>query len=210
MIRILVVDDHTIVREGLKQIIADTPDLVVAGEAGNGQEALEKVTAGQWDVVVLDISIPGPNGLVVLQQIKNEHPGLPVLVLSMHGEEQYAMRVLKGGAAGYLTKDSAPDHLITAIRKVARGGKYVSPSLMEKFVSELGRDVEKPQHEILSDREFQVLCMIAGGKTLTGIAGDLGLSVKTVSTHRTRLLKKMGMKNNADIIHYALRNGLVK
>lgn len=210
MIRILVVDDHTIVREGLKQILADTPDLIVAGEAGSGQEALEKVTAGQWDVVVLDISMPGPNGLVVLHEIKSQYPSLPVLVLSMHGEEQYAVRVLKGGAAGYLTKESAPEQLITAIRKVARGNKYVSPTLMEKFVSELGTDVQKPQHETLSDREFQVLSMIAAGKTLTEIAGDLGLSVKTVSTHRTRMLKKMRLKNNADIIHYALRNELVR
>lgn len=210
MIKILIVDDHAIVRQGLKQILADIPDLVVAGGASNGQEALEMVRAGHWDVVVLDISLPGPNGLIVLRQLKSRYPRLPVLVLSMHAEEQYAVRALKAGAAGYLTKESAPEQLITAIRKVASGGKYVSPALMEKFVSEVGTTLKKPRHETLSDREFQVLCMIGAGKTLTEIAQDLRLSVKTVGTHRTRILKKMQLKNNAVLIHYALRTGLVK
>lgn len=210
MIKILIIDDHAIVRQGLKQILADIPDLVVADGASNGQEALEMVRAGHWDVVVLDISLPGPNGLVVLRQLKSRYPRLPVLVFSMHAEEQYAVRVLKAGAAGYLPKESAPEQLITAIRKVASGGKYVSPALMEKFVSEVGTPLKKPRHETLSDREFQVLCMIGAGKTLTEIAQDLRLSVKTVSTHRTRILKKMQLKNNAVLIHYALRTGLVK
>ena len=210
MTRILVVDDHAIVRQGLKQILADTPDLVVAGEASTGQEALEKVRGGEWDVVVLDITLPDRSGLTVLEQLKTQHPELPVLVLSMHGEEQYALRVLKAGAAGYLPKESAPEQLVSAIHKVARGGKYVSPTLMERFVSELGADPHKPRHEILSGREFQVLCMIAGGKSLTQIAEDLGISVKTISTHRTRMLKKMHLKTNADVIHYAIRTGLVK
>jgi DNA-binding NarL/FixJ family response regulator len=210
MTKILVVDDHAIVRQGLKQILADTPDLVVAGEASTGQEALEKVRTGQWDVVVLDISLPDRSGLTVLEQLKTQYPDLPVLVLSMHAEEQYAVRVMKAGAAGYLPKESAPDQLVSAIHKVARGGKYVSPTLMEKFVSDLGADPEKPRHEILSAREFQVLCMIAGGKSLTEIAEDLGVSVKTISTHRTRMLKKMGLKTNADLIHYAIRTGLVR
>lgn len=210
MIKVLIVDDHAIVREGLKQILADAPDLEVTGEASSGGEALERVRAGHWDVVVLDISLPGINGLVVLQQIKRQYPELPVLVLSMYGEEQYAVRTLKAGAAGYLTKEAAPQELVTAIRKVGNGGKYMSPSLMEKMVSELATDLGKPKHETLSDREFQVLCMIADGKTLTGIGEDLGLSVKTVSTHRARMLKKMRLKSNAELIHYAIRFGLVK
>lgn len=210
MIKILVVDDHAIVRQGLKQILAEFPDLEVAGEASDGQQALEKVRKGPWEVVVLDISLPGQNGLVVLEQIKSECPGLPILVLSIHAEEQYAFRALKAGAAGYLTKESAPDQLVSAIQKVAGGGKYVSPLLMEKMISDLGTDPKKLLHETLSDREFQILCMIASGKSLTGIAEDLGLSVKTVSTHRTRILKKMRLKNNAELIHYAIHNGLVK
>lgn len=210
MTKILVVDDHAIVRQGLKQILADTPDLVVAGEASTGQEALEKVRTGQWDVVILNISLPDRSGVTVLEQLKTQYPDLPVLVLSMHAEEQYAVRVMKAGAAGYLPKESAPDQLVSAIHKVARGGKYVSPTLMEKFVSDLGTDPKKPRHEILSAREFQVLCMIAGGKSLTEIAEDLGVSVKTISTHRTRMLKKMELKTNADLIHYAIRTGLVR
>lgn len=210
MIKVLIVDDHAIVREGLKQVLADAPDLEVTGEASSGEEALEKVRAGHWDVVVLDISLPGINGLVVLQQIKRQYPDLPVLVLSMYGEEQYAVRTLKAGAAGYLTKETAPQELVTAIRKVGNGGKYMSPSLMEKMVSDLATDLKKPKHETLSDREFQILCMIAAGKTLTGIGEDLGLSVKTVSTHRARMLKKMRLKSNAELIHYAIRYGLVK
>ena len=210
MIKVLIVDDHAIVREGLKQVLADAPDLEVTGEASSGEEALEKVRAGHWDVVVLDISLPGINGLVVLQQIKRQYPDLPVLVLSMYGEEQYAVRTLKAGAAGYLTKETAPHELVTAIRKVGSGGKYMSPSLMEKMVSALATDLKRPKHETLSDREFQVLCMIAAGKTLTGIGEDLGLSVKTVSTHRARMLKKMRLKSNAELIHYAIRYGLVK
>ncbi|MBW8004230.1 MAG: response regulator transcription factor [candidate division NC10 bacterium] len=210
MTRILVVDDHAIVRQGLKQILADTPDLVVAGEASTGQEALEKVRTGQWDVVILNISLPDRSGVTVLEQLKTQYPDLPVLMLSMYAEEQYAVRVMKAGAAGYLPKESAPDQLVSAIHKVARGGKYVSPTLMEKFVSDLGTDPKKPRHEILSAREFQVLCMIAGGKSLTEIAEDLGVSVKTISTHRTRMLKKMELKTNADLIHYAIRTGLVR
>lgn len=210
MIKILIIDDHAIVREGLKQILVETPDLEVASEANNGQEALERLRAGHLDLVVLDISLPGTNGLVVLQQIKNQFPEVPVLILSIHAEEQYAMRALKAGAAGYLTKETAPQELVTAIQKVVGGGKYVSPSLMERMVSDLGKDLKKALHETLSDREFQVLCMIATGKGLTEIAEDLNLSVKTVSTHRTRMLKKMRLKNNAEMIHYAIRHGLVK
>jgi two-component system, NarL family, invasion response regulator UvrY len=210
MIKILVADDHAIVRQGLKQILADSPDLVVAGEASNGKEALEKIRTEQWDVVVLDISLPDPNGLVILQHIKNERPGLPVLVLTMHAEDQYAVRMLRAGAAGFLTKESAPEQLITAIQQIAQGGRYLSPSLTQKLVSHLGTDMTKPRHETLSDREFQVMSMIVGGKGLTEIARHLGISVKTVSTHRARLLEKMHLKNNAELVQYALRNGLIK
>ncbi|MDZ4340343.1 MAG: response regulator transcription factor [candidate division NC10 bacterium] len=210
MIKILVADDHAIVRQGLKQILADSPDLVVAGEASTGKETLEKIRHEKWDVVVLDITLPDPNGLVILQHIKNERPGLPVLVLTMHAEDQYAIRVLRAGAAGFLTKESAPEQLITAIQEVARGGKYLSPTLTQKLFSQLGTDILKPRHETLSDREFQIMTMIVSGKSLTQIAKDLGISVKTVSTHRARLLEKMRLKSNAELVQYALRNGLIK
>lgn len=209
MIKILVVDDHLIVRKGLKQILADSPEMVVAGEASTGQEALQKVRAIRCDIVVMDISLPDRSGLDVLEQIKIEHPHLPVLVLSMHAEEQYAVRAFKAGASGYLTKESASEQLIEAIQKVAQGGKYVTPTLAEKLIFELTKDSQKPLHESLSDREFQVLCLIATGKTLTEISQELCLSVKTVSTHRARILEKMGMRNNAELIRYALQNRLV-
>jgi two-component system invasion response regulator UvrY len=192
MIKILVADDHAVVREGLKRIIAETADLVVAGEASNGQEVLEKVQNGHWDVVLLDISMPGRGGLDVLRQLRGEKPKLPVLVLSMHSEDQYAVRVLKAGAAGYLTKDSAPEQLVNAIRRVIRGRKYISPSVAEKLAFD------------------QVLCMIASGKTVTEIAERLALSVKTISTYRTRILEKMKMTNNAELIRYAIKQGLVE
>lgn len=210
MVKVLVADDYAIVREGLKKILAQTPNLVVAGEARNGDAVLEKVRTEQWDVLVLDMALPGPEGLVVLRQVKRECPGLPVLVLSRYAEEQYAIMALKAGASGYLSKESTPEELIVAIGKVAQGGRYVSPALMDRFVSGLGSDLEEPRHDTLSEREFQVFKMIAGGKTLTESARLLGLSVKTISTHRSRVLKKMRMKTNADLIHYAIRNGLVK
>lgn len=210
MVKVLVADDHVIVREGLKKILAKTPNLVVAGEARSGDDVLEKVRTGQWDVLVLDVALPGDEGLAVLRQIKREYPGLPVLVLSRYAEEQCAIMVLKAGASGYLGKESTPEELIVAIGKVAQGGRYVSPALTDRFVSGFVSDLEEPRHKTLSEREFQVFSMITGGKTLTEIATVLGLSVKTVSTHRTRLLKKMRMKTNADLIHYALRTGLVK
>jgi len=209
MIKILIADDHVIVREGLKKIIADEIDMTVADEAGNGQEALEKVWAYNYDVVLLDISMPGRSGLDILKQVKSEKPELPVLILSMHPEEQYAVRVLKAGASGYLTKESAPDELITAIRKVSSGRKYVTASLAEKLAFDLGSNTEKQLHEILSDREFQVMCKIANGKTVKDIGDELSLSVKTISTYRTRILEKMKMKNNAQLTHYAIQNKLV-
>jgi two-component system invasion response regulator UvrY len=208
MIRLLVTDDHAVVRKGIAQIIGETSDIVVAGEAQSGREALEKARRNDYDLVLLDISMPGRDGLEVLKDLKHEHPRLAVLMLSMYPEEQYAIRALRSGAAGYLTKESAPDELITAVRKVSSGGKYVSASLAEKLASKLGKDSDRPLHERLSDREYQVLRKIASGGTVTEIAGELSLSVKTVSTYRARVLEKMCMKGNADLTRYALENGL--
>ncbi len=208
-IKILVVDDHSIVRQGLKQILADSQSLIVAGEASTGQEALQKIRSSNFDMVIMDISLPDRSGLDMLEQIKIIAPKLPVLILSMHAEEQYATRAFKSGASGYLTKESASEQLVIAINKVAQGGKYISPSLAEKLVFELVKDSEKALHESLSDRELQVLCLLASGKTLTDISQSLHVSVKTVSTYRTRILEKMGMHNNAELIRYALENKLV-
>lgn len=210
MIKILIADDHAIVRRGLKQILTETADMVVAGEAHNGQELLEKMRSDQWDVVVLDISMPGRGGLDILKQLKSERPKLPVLMLTIHPEDQYAVRVLRAGASGYLTKESAPDHLVEAIRKVARGGKYISPHLAERLAFNLESISERPLHEALSDREFQVLRLIASGKTVKEIGEELSLSVKTISTYRTRILEKMKMKNNAEMTHYAIQQKLVE
>jgi DNA-binding NarL/FixJ family response regulator len=209
MIRILIADDHTIVRKGLKQIIAETTDMAVTDEACDGQEVLNKVRKDSFDMVLLDISMPGRTGLDILRELKTENPKLPVLVLSMYPEEQYAVRVLKAGASGYLTKESAPDELIAAIRKVSMGKRYVTPSLAEKLALNLQVDSDKPLHETLSDREYQVMCMIASGKTVGEIADKLSLSAKTISTYRARILEKMKMKNNAEITHYAIQNRLV-
>ena len=209
MIRILIADDHTIVREGLKQILAETPDMVVADEARNGQEVLAKVGNKEYDVVLLDISMPGRSGLDILKQLKGERPKLPILILSMYSEEQYAMRALRAGASGYMTKESAPDELIVAIRKVSEGRKYVTPSLAEKLAISLELGEEKAPHELLSDREYQVMCMIASGKTIKEIADELSLSVKTISTYRSRILEKLSLKTNAAITHYAVQNRLV-
>jgi DNA-binding NarL/FixJ family response regulator len=209
MIRVLIADDHAVVRQGLKQILQDTREMVVAGEAVNGQEVLEKVRAEAWDVVILDISMPGHSGLDILKELGYERPKLPVLVLSMYPEDQFAMRVLKAGASGYLTKDSAPDELVKAVRKVASGGKYVSPFLAEKLAFEIGPDSNKLSHETLSDREFQVLRMIATGKAVGEIAAELSLSAKTISTYRARLLQKMNLATNAELIRYAIQNRLI-
>lgn len=209
-IRVLIADDHAIVRQGLRQILSDTPDLTVAGEAENGVQAVQLVRSGEWDVVLMDVSMPDRNGIDALKLIKKEFPRLPVLILSMYPEEQYAIRALKAGASGYLTKQSAPDLLVTAIRQVASGKKYVSPSLAEKLANAIGEDTERPAHEKLSDREYQTLCMIASGKTPTEIAEALNLSVKTVSVYRARLLEKMHLRNNAELTHYGLKHGLAE
>lgn len=208
-IKILIADDHAIVRQGLKQTVADQPDMVVAGEAQNAHETLKLVRTGEWDVVVLDITMPGNNGLELLTELKRERPNLPVLILSMHSEEQFAVRALKARASGYITKQSAPKELIVAIRKVQRGGKYVSPSLAETLAFELGDDAGRVAHEKLSEREYQVLRMIAAGKTPKEIATELNLSEKTVGTYRMRMLEKMNMKRNAELIRYAIENKLV-
>lgn len=208
-IRVLIADDHAIVRQGFKQIFSETEDLVVAGEAEDGVEALQIARQNEWDVFLLDISMPNRNGIDTLKQLKREFPKLPVLILSMHPEEHYALRALKAGASGYLTKQSAPDQLVTAIRQVAQGKKYVSPGVAQQLAAAIAEDSDKLPHERLTDREYQVLVMIAQGKPLTQIAEELNLGVATVSTYRARLLEKMGLKSTAELIHYGLRHGLV-
>jgi two-component system, NarL family, invasion response regulator UvrY len=209
MIKILVADDHAVVRAGLKQFVSDTTDIIVSGEASDGKEALKKSLEEDYDIVLLDITMPGMNGLDVLKQLKSQKPGLKVLVLTIHPEEQYAMRVLKAGASGYLTKESAPQELISAIRKVASGGRYISSALAEKLVFELGADLERPLYQTLSDREYQVMFMITTGKRLNDIARELSISVKTVSSHRSRILQKLHLNSNAELALYAVNNKLV-
>ncbi len=209
MIRILVADDHAVVREGIKQILADQEGMVVEDEAENGQEALRKVTEKTYDLVLLDISMPGRSGLEILEEMKAMQPKLPVLILSMHPEEQYAVRTLRAGASGYLTKASAPRELISAIQKVSRGGKYVTVSLAEKLALELDANAEKPRHQRLSDREYQVMLMLASGQSVSEVAEELCLSAKTISTYRTRILEKMDMKKNAELTLYAVKNNLI-
>ncbi len=207
--KILIADDHAIVREGLKQILTDLDEPVQIDEAADGHEAIEKVCENEYDVVILDIAMPEVNGLDALKQIKKFRPDLPVVILSMYPEEQYAIRMFKAGAAGYLTKESAPDELLRAIRKVKEGKKYISESLAERLVEELDLDLDRGPHEMLSDREFQVLCMLASGKSITEIADELSLSVKTISTYRTRIMEKLGLKNSAELIHYAVKYRLM-
>ncbi len=209
MIKLLVADDHAIVRKGIEQIIEETDDIAVADQARNGQEVMDKIQRNDYDLVLLDISMPGRDGLEILKELKNQKPKLNVLMLSMYPEEQYAVRAFKSGASGYLTKESAPDELIAAIRKVSNGHRYVSASLAEKLAALLKDHGDQPLHERLSDREYRIMCMIASGKSQTEIAGELSLSIKTVSTYRARLLKKMQMKKNAEITRYALENKLL-
>jgi len=209
MLRILIADDHPIVRRGLKQIIADSGDMAVGDEAADGWEVLSKVRASDYDVVLLDVAMPGIDGLDVLTQLRHEKPRLPVLMLSMYPEAQFAIRAFRAGASGYVTKESAPDELVGAIRKVSTGGKYVSSALAEKLALDLERGGKQPPHETLSDREYQVMSLIASGKTVTGIARELSLSVKTISTYRSRILEKMNLKNNAELTNYAIKNGLI-
>ncbi|CAN7682986.1 MULTISPECIES: response regulator [Duganella] len=210
IIKVFIADDHAIVREGLKQILAETRDIVVAGEAENGLDAVKLFRKSECQVMLLDISMPDRSGIEVLKQIKKEKPELAVLMLSMHREDQYAIRSLKAGAAGYLTKQSAPRELVTAIRQVAGGLKYISAALAQELANHVGDDHDAPPHDTLSDREYQTLTMIASGKTVGMIAKELSLSVKTVSEYRARLLVKMKLKNSAELTHYAIKNQLIE
>jgi two-component system invasion response regulator UvrY len=209
MIRVLIADDHAILRRGLKEILVRELDAVTCGEAEDAQQALMEVQKHAWDLVILDITMPGRSGLDLLGDLQRVQPTLPVLVLSMHAEDQYGKRVLKAGAAGYMKKESAPEELITAIQKVLRGGRYVSTALAENLALALREDTQRPVHETLSRREFEILIMIASGKTISQIAGELNLSPTTVSTYRTRILMKMNMETTAELIRYALQTGLV-
>jgi two-component system, NarL family, invasion response regulator UvrY len=208
--RILLADDHAVVRQGLKQVLTDSIPEAVFGDASNAQEALEKARTGEWDVLVLDVSLPDRSGLEVLKDVRRLQPRLPVLVLSMHPEEQYAVRLLRAGAAGYLTKKAAARDLVTAVRKVLSGGKYVSPALAERLadVVELSADPTRAPHDSLSDREYQVFRLLAMGKTVKDIGEELSVSPQTVSTHRTRIMEKMGLETNADLAEYAKQNRL--
>jgi len=208
MIRILIADDHFIVREGLKQIVSDVPDMVVVDEASDGKEALRKALGGSFDIIILDISMPAKSGLDVLQELKQHKPEANVLILSIHPEEHYAMRVLKAGASGYLTKESAPDELVMAIRRISQGRKYITATLAEKLAGVVERPADVPLHSTLSEREFRVMVMIASGNSIKEISEKLFLSIKTVSTYRTRILKKMNFKNNSELIRYSIENGL--
>ena len=209
MLKVIITDDHPIVREGLKKILDKSSQMIIVGEAATGEELLNKLKDLACDVVLLDISMPGRGGLEILEQIRMQSPGLPVLVLSMHSEDHYAKRVLQMGAAGYLTKDKAPLELIEAIRKVAGGGKYISHSLAEKLAFDLEQGKDKQPHETLSNREFQVMLLIAEGKTVSEIAEELVLSVRTISTFRSRIMGKMQMKNNSELTHYVIENKII-
>jgi two-component system, NarL family, invasion response regulator UvrY len=209
VIRILIADDHAILRRGLKEILMRELDSVTWGEAENGHQVLERVHDHDWDLLILDITMPGRSGLDVLRNLKMLRPKLPVLVLSMHPEDQYGKRVLRAGASGYMAKESAPEELIKAVRKLLGGGRYVSPALAETLALELSQDGGRPLHESLSDREFEVLRKIASGKTVGQIAEELHLGVPTVSTYRARILEKMSMSTTAELMHYALSNHLV-
>jgi two-component system invasion response regulator UvrY len=209
MTRVLIADDHAIFREGLRQILEDAADLQVIDEASRGQEVLDKIEKNDYDLILLDIAMPGLSGLETLKLIKGRKPKMKVLILSMYPEEQYAVRAIKAGASGYITKAGASEELLGAIRKVLSGGKYITPSITDKLLSDLGPEPGHPLHELLSDREYQVLCLIASGKTVSEIAEQLTLSVKTVSTHRVHILEKMKMKTNAELTNYAIKHNLV-
>jgi len=209
MTRILIADDHAIVRAGLKQFIADQPDMEVAGEAATGNEAIQLARAGGFDVLLLDISMPDKNGIDTLKTVKQARPELPILMISGYAEDQYAVNLLRAGAAGYLNKEAASSQLVGAIRTVVCGRKFVSPALAQILADGVTGDADQPLHGELSQREFQIFCKLAGGAAVSKIADELHLSVKTVSTYRTRVLEKMGMKSNADLTYYAIKNGLI-
>lgn len=209
MINILIADDHSVVRRGIKQILSEESDMQVSGEAANSSEIFTLLDEKQWDLLILDITMPGRSGLDALVEIKQKKPDLRILILSMHPEEEIAVRALKSGADGYLNKESVPGELIQAIRKVISGGRYISHTLAESIFMSISKDTGIQPHNELSEREFQVLCLIASGNSLTGIGEKLSLSVKTISTYRTRILEKMNMKSNVELTHYAIKNKLV-
>lgn len=209
MIRILVADDHTVVRRGLRQILLEGFPGALVEEVGDAEDLIKNVVKSEWDVIISDLSMPGRSGLDALQQIKQLHPNLPVLILSIHPEEQYALRVLKAGASGYLSKDMAPDELVNAVKKVMLGKKYITASVAEKLAATLDQDHNKPLHEFLSDREFNVLKMLAAGRSVSEIAESLFLSVTTVSTYRSRIMAKMNLKNNAELTLYSMEHKLL-
>ena len=210
MIKVLIADDHVVVRRGLRQILSEVPEIFVGGEASNAQEVRDLLRAERWDVIVLDINMPGASGIELLGELKREHETARVLILTVSPEDQYAVRAITAGAAGFLTQESAPEKLIEAVRKVASGGRYVSPELAEALASLFAGEGGGAPHERLSDREFEVMKMLASGKTVSQVAAELTLSVKTVSTHRTRILKKMDMHTNAELTHYAMKNRIVE
>ena len=210
MIHVLIADDHAVVRAGLKQILSATADVQVAAEAASGTEALAAARAQRFDVIVLDMSMPGRSGLDLIRQIKDDQPRARILVLSMHQEEQYAVRALKAGASGYLNKDSAPELLVGAIRKIATGGAFISPNIAEQLAHGVIRSQEQPPHTLLSDREFEVFQRLVAGQSVSAIADQLNVSVKTISTHKSRIMQKMGMQSATELIRYALENGLVE
>ena len=209
IVRLLIADDHAVVRQGIRQILTDAPEVKVVAEAATGMEALELMRDADIDLVILDLSMPGLSGLDIVRQMRQDRPAVRILVLSVHPEEQYAVRVMKAGASGYLTKDSAPEELISAVRYIAAGHKYVTATLAERLALELDNASDKLPHQNLSDREYEVMLLVAEGLKVQEIADRLSLSVKTVSTYRTRLLQKMRMRNNADVVRYAVRQGLV-
>ena len=210
MLRILLADDHAVVRQGVKQILAEAFAQAAFGEAQNAHELLELVAKERWDIVVLDLTMPGGNGLEALKQIKHDHPQLPVLILSMYPEDQYAVRTIRAGAAGYLNKESAPEELVQAVRKIVGGGKYVSAALAEELATELDKTSGKLPHETLSDREFQVMRLIAAGKKSSEIAEELSVTMSTVNTYRMRIFEKMKMQSNVELARYAIENGLIE
>ncbi|UCF75783.1 MAG: response regulator transcription factor [Betaproteobacteria bacterium] len=209
MITVLLADDHTIVRAGLKELLSETGDITVSGEANDGAEALARIRESDYDVAVLDMSMPGRSGIELIRQVKRERPRLPILVLSMHSEEQYAVRALKAGATGYLTKESAADQLVAAIRRIAAGGAFVTPETAQRLALDVNAAGAAAPHTLLSDREFQVLRLIADGKSVSEIAKQLTLSVKTISTHKTRIMRKMRLANQAELIRYAIEHELL-
>ena len=209
MIRVLLADDHAIVRNGLKEILEATGDIVIAAEATNGHEALTRVRENEIDVAVVDLSMPGRSGVELIKLIKAERPKLRLLVLSMHSEEQYAVRAVRAGAAGYLTKESAADELVAAIRRIAGGGAYISPETAERLVLASNSGAEGPPHTQLSNREYEVFRALVAGRSVSDIAATLNLSVKTISTHKSRILEKMSLSSQADLVRYALRHNLV-